>query len=96
MRIESLDEVRVEIDQIDREIIALMAERRRFVQQAAHFKTAEADVAAPARVEQVIAKVRGLAEAAQLEAGVAEATYRAMIAAFIEVERAAFRGGQMA
>lgn len=46
---------------------------------------------APKRVEQVVAKVRGLATEAGLEPQVAEAAYRAMIAAFIEVEHLALQ-----
>lgn len=91
MEVRSLDDVRANIDRLDREIIRLMAERGGFVQQAARFKTSHADVEAPKRVEQVIAKVRGLANEAGLEPRVAEAAYRAMIAAFIEVERTAFQ-----
>ena len=91
MEAKSLDEVRANIDRLDREIVRLMAERGGFVLQAARFKATEADVAAPDRVEQAIGKVRALAGDAGLEPAVAEATYRAMIAAFIEAERAAFR-----
>ena len=70
-----------------------MAERSRFVKQAARFKTSKSDVEAPKRVEQVITKVRALAIEADLEPQVAEAAYRAMIAAFIEVEHAALERG---
>lgn len=91
MKAQSLDEVRANIDCLDRKIIRLVAERGGFVQQAARFKTSHADVEAPKRVEQVIAKVRGLANEAGLEPQVAEAAYRAMISAFIEVERQAFQ-----
>jgi len=91
MEVRSLEEVRDNIDRIDRSIISLMAERGGFVQQAARFKTSRADVEAPKRVEQVVAKVRGLATEAGLEPQVAEAAYRAMIAAFIEVEHLALQ-----
>ena len=89
----SLDKVRDNIDRLDRAIIGLMAERGRFVEQAARFKTSRADVEAPKRVKQVIAKVRDLAAGAGLEPQVAEAAYRAMIGAFIEVEHSAFERG---
>lgn len=89
----SLDEVRDNIDRLDRAIIAPMAERGRFVQQAARFKTSRSDVQAPKRVEQVIAKVRELAVGAGLEPQVAEAAYRAMVGAFIKVEHSAFERG---
>lgn len=83
----SLDEARGEIDRLDREIVRLMAERGTYVRQAARFKKSVADVPAPKRVEAVIAKVRGLAEANGLEPEIAEAAYRAMIGAFIDLER---------
>lgn len=94
MRVESLDEIRAGIDRLDREIIRLMAERGAFVRQAARFKTSRADVEAPERVEQVIGKVRALATGAGLEPQVAEAAYRTMIAAFIEVEHLVFSATQ--
>lgn len=90
MEPQSLDEIRFAIDRIDRGIVRLMAERGSFVRRAARFKATEADVEAPARVEQVVAQVRALAVDAGLEPQVAEAAYRAMIAAFIEVERSVF------
>lgn len=43
---------------------------------------------APQRVEQVIAKVRSLAQELGANAGVTESVYRAMIAAFIQQELA--------
>ena len=95
MDMNSLDEVRANIDRLDREIIELMAMRGANVRQAAKFRSSFADVEAPKRVEQVIAKVRGISEEAGLEPVVAEATYRAMISAFIEVERQAFENNDI-
>ncbi len=92
--LDSLDLVRSNIDRLDREIIDLIAQRGAYVIQAARFKASDAEVEAPQRVEQVIAKVRTLATAAGLAPRVAEAAYRAMIAAFIEVERSAFQAKQ--
>lgn len=91
MEVRSLEEVRENIDRLDRAIIRLMAERSGFVELAARFKTSRADVEAPRRVEQVIAKVRALATEEGLAPDVAEAAYRAMIAAFIEVEHSALQ-----
>ena len=56
----SIEEVRSNIDRIDRQIVALLAERGIFVKQAARFKKTTDDVKAPQRVEQVIAKVTAL------------------------------------
>jgi isochorismate pyruvate lyase len=83
----SLAEVRVNIDRIDRQIIALMAERGQYVAEAGRFKANPAAVSAPARVEAIIAKVRTLARQDGLAENVAERAYRAMIAAFEDYER---------
>ncbi|NML15026.1 chorismate mutase [Azohydromonas sp. G-1-1-14] len=82
----SLEEVRAHIDRLDRQIVALLAERGGYVKQAARFKKSTDDVKAPARVEQVIAKVTGLAQELGADAVVVEKVYRAMIAGFIEAE----------
>lgn len=82
----SLEQVRERIDQIDRAMVDLIAQRGGFVAQAARFKKDSADVRAPARVEQVIAKVRALADERGASSSVVEQVYRAMIAAFIDEE----------
>ncbi|WP_417703025.1 chorismate mutase [Pseudomonas sp.] len=82
----SLEEVRERIDQIDRSMVDLIAQRGGFVAQAARFKKDTTAVRAPARVEQVIAKVRALADERGASTEVVEQVYRAMIAAFIEEE----------
>ncbi|MDZ5457916.1 chorismate mutase [Azohydromonas lata] len=85
---ESLEEVRTQIDRLDRQIVALVAERGGYVKQAAKFKKTTDDVKAPQRVEQVIAKVKSLAGELGANPDVTEKVYRAMIAAFIEAEMA--------
>lgn len=82
----SIEEVRTNIDVIDRKIVALIAERGGFVNQAARFKKTTDDVKAPVRVEQVIDKVRSLSAEFGGNAEVTEAVYRAMISAFISAE----------
>jgi isochorismate pyruvate lyase len=85
----SLEEVRGAIDALDRQLVHLLAERRGLVLQAGRFKKTDQEVRAPARVEQVIAKVRGLAAAEGIEPDLVEALYRQLIAGFIELKRAA-------
>jgi len=85
---ESLEHVREQIDGLDRQIISLLAERGVYVSQAARFKKDSNAVRAPQRVEQVINKVRGLADELGANPEVAEAVYRAMIAGFIQQELA--------
>ncbi|GAA0964614.1 chorismate mutase [Actinocorallia libanotica] len=82
----SLAEVRELIDGIDGELVRLLAERQGLVQAAATFKKDTAAVRAPDRVEQVITAVRARAVDAGLAPDVAEAVWRAMITAFIDLE----------
>lgn len=83
---DSLAEVRLRIDQADRLLVALLAERAHYVRQAARFKQTPADVQTPQRVQTVIGQA--LAQARQVGAppAVVEATYRAMITAFVQEE----------
>jgi isochorismate pyruvate lyase len=83
----SLSEVRGNIDRIDREIIRLMAERGRYVAEAGRFKADPAAVGAPARVEEITARIKKMARENGLAETVAERAYRAMIAAFEDFER---------
>lgn len=84
----SLDDVRSNIDRIDRRIVACLAERGGYVRQAAKFKKSTDDVRAPQRVEQVISKVVALAGELGANPDVTEQVYRAMISGFINAELA--------
>jgi isochorismate pyruvate lyase len=88
---DSLDEVRRHIDRLDQDIVALLAERARFVSAAATFKTSEAAVVVPERVEAIIAKVRAQALTHDADPGLMEAIYRGMIAQFIAYEQGEWR-----
>jgi len=74
----SIDEVRDRIDQIDSELVKLIAQRAGCVKAAAAFKTDSTAVRAPDRVEQV-AEI-GLSKV------IIEKVYRSMIDAFIDYE----------
>ena len=87
----TLGEVRRHIDAIDRQILAAMAERGKYVAEAGRFKKDPAAVADPARVEAIVTRVGAMAQAQGLAPEVAEATWRAMIAAFEDFERAQWR-----
>ena len=84
----SIEQVRSQIDRIDQQIVALLAERGAYVKQAAAFKVSTDDVRAPQRVEQVIGKVVALAHAVGANPAVTEQVYRAMIAGYIDSELA--------
>ena len=68
----TLADVRDNIDRIDRQIVALMAERGKYVAEAGRFKPDPAAISAPARVEAIIAKVKAMAREDGLAESVAE------------------------
>ncbi|KAM9866210.1 hypothetical protein ACIFOC_01128 [Leucobacter aridicollis] len=84
----TLPEVRAAIDALDGQIVELIATRQRWVEAAGALKSDTQAVRAPDRVDQVIAKVRGLALDHGASPEVVEAAYRALIAAFIQHELA--------
>lgn len=86
MKFETLEEVRENIDRIDREIVKLIAERSTYVAQAANFKKTSDDVKAPQRVEKVINKVRDLANDNGVNPDIVENIYREMISSFVNFE----------
>ena len=90
----NLGEVRANIDRLDDAIVALLAERAMYVKDAARFKRDALQVSAPARQAEVFVRVRRLAD--KHDRGfdrlpdVVEATYRAMVTAFVANEQAYF------
>lgn len=89
-----LNEVRENIDRIDRQIVRLIAERGFYVKQAAGFKKDADDVKAPKRVEAVIEKVRALALEYGAFPDIVEVIYRQMIQSFIRKESEEFENKQ--
>lgn len=88
MKCENLEQVRENIDRIDRKIVKLIAERGTYVAQAAKFKNTTDDVKAPQRVEKIIEKVRNLAKEDDANPDIVENIYREMINSFINYELA--------
>ena len=82
----SLEEVRNQIDLIDKQIVELIAIRGEYVQQAAKYKKTTDDVKAPQRVEQIINKVKSIAQETGANEIVTENVYRSMISSFINAE----------
>ena len=92
----TIDEVRSEIDRVDRAMVALLAERRAYVQSIMRFKRNQADVQAPDRQRQVIHLRRQWAEQEGLDPDLAERLFRTLMEHFISEELAllAERGKQ--
>src|SRR6185503_2010781 len=85
-RCNSLDEIRVGMDAIDRQIVSLIANRVAYVRAAAKFKTSSANVAAPDRVAAVLKTRRDWAEAKGLSGDVLESLYRDLVAYCVSEE----------
>lgn len=86
----SLEDVRAQIDRIDRELVKLIAERSGYVNLAARFKRRREEVVDEERIEQVIASARALASGLGLDPRVVEEIFRSMIDRFIASEYEAF------
>ena len=82
----SLQQVRDQIARLDNRIGQLIAERTVYVLQAAEFKETRKAVRVPDRIEQIIEKVRGLANQLGLDPDLIDSVYRHLIEQSIEGE----------
>jgi isochorismate pyruvate lyase len=82
----SIEQVRQQIDLLDREIIAALGKRFAYVQAITRFKKNADEVVAPARFQHVLETRRQWASEAGLNPDVIEQMYRSLIAHFIEEE----------
>lgn len=82
----NLEEIRGEIDAIDKEIIAALGRRFAYVKAAAKFKTSETSVKAPDRFNSMLQRRRVWAEDARLNPDVIEKLYRDLVDYFIDEE----------
>ena len=85
-RCADLDQIREGMDAVDRQIVALLAERVAYVRAAAKFKTSSANVAAPDRVAAVLKTRRLWAEETGLSGDVVESLYRELVAYCVSEE----------
>ncbi len=83
---ESMEHVRAEIDQLDEQLIDLIAERFGYVDQAWQLKNNPDEATVPWRINEVIEKVRARAKDRGVPPQLAEALWRQMIGWFIEYE----------
>ncbi|APW36443.1 chorismate mutase [Rhodoferax koreense] len=88
---ETMADVRAHIDALDARIVPLLAERSGYVAQAARIKQSADQVHDQARIDFIVDRVTAMARAQGAPEAVVEATYRAMIDAFITFEHAQFQ-----
>ncbi len=89
--VRSLADVRSNIDRLDDLIAPLLCQRLYFVTQAANFKPSVVGVVVPARVEEIISRVRMVAEKMGSNPDTLERVYRNLIDAFTADEQAHWR-----
>lgn len=82
----TMDEVRAEIDRIDRALVDSLAERWTYVDRAWAFKRSPEEASVPWRNREVVEKVKARAEAAGMPGEMAEALWRLIIGWGIQYE----------
>ena len=87
----NMEEVRAEIDRIDRALVDLIGERFAYVDRAWQIKRSPAEAWVPWRIQQVIDQVRTRAAEKGLPPELVEALWRQMIGWFIQYEEEKLR-----
>lgn len=82
----NIQDIRTEIDNLDRQVIALLGKRFEYVKAAAKFKNSETSVKAPERFKSMLEQRRIWAEAENLNPDVIEDMYRDLVSYFINAE----------
>lgn len=90
----NMDDIRLEIDNIDYEIVALIAKRAGYVHAAAKFKRDKASVKAPERVKRMLAKRRKWAEEQYIDPNFIESLFSAIVEFFISREMKTWNKGK--
>ena len=94
----NMAEVRAEIDALDREIVALLADRLHYIDEAARIKQSRDQVRDEARIADVLMKVEAEARKLNSDREVVTSAYRALVEASITHELKEFdrrRGGDL-
>lgn len=82
----SMQDVRDGVDRLDRALVALIAERARYMEAAARIKPHRGVVRDEARIEDVISKVLASAKEAGLAREIAEPVWRELVERSIAYE----------
>ena len=83
---QDMAEVRAGVDALDRELVALLAVRQRYMDAAARIKPDRGKVYDADRVEDVVAKVKAAAQEAGLSDAIAETVWRVLVELCIAYE----------
>ena len=80
----TIQEIRTEIDRIDRQVIALFGERFQYVQEIVRFKSNEEEVEAKPRYDEVLKIRREWAKENGINPDVVETIYKTLMKYFID------------
>jgi len=83
---QTMAEVRDGVDTLDRQLVALIAERARYMEAAARIKPGRDTVRDDWRVNDVLTKVKAEAEQAGLPVSIAEPVWRELVERSIQYE----------
>lgn len=86
----SLDEVRSEIDRLDRSLITTIGRRQEYVHAAARFKRSQEQVHASECQRSMLAARRHWADLEGVDPDLIETLFRTMVAHFIKLEMTVF------
>jgi isochorismate pyruvate lyase len=87
---QTMTDVRIGVDALDRALVTLLAERQRYMNAAARIKPVRTAVRDEPRIEQVVANVKGFATEAGLSHAIAEPVWRLLIERCIDHEMGEF------
>jgi len=87
----SLQEVRTEIDTLDRELVELISQRSHLIRQAAAFKNSVDEVKAEDRINAIMQSVRKRAIELNINPNMISELFTIMINEMVETEIAEFR-----
>ncbi len=83
---ENMEQIREEIDALDRQVIALLGHRFEYVKAASKYKTSETGVRAPERFRAMLEQRRQWAEQSGLDPDAIEKLYHDLVTHFIAEE----------
>lgn len=90
-----MEDIRAEIDLIDRAVIGLLGARYKYVMAAAKFKTSETSVRAPERFKSMLAQRREWPSMEGLNPDAIEKLYSDLVNHFIEEELLRFQKNEL-
>ncbi len=90
MKFNNMQDLREELDLLDNKLIVLISKRFKLIEQAAIIKADESKIRDNERIENIISRLRGLAEENSISADIVEKLWRFIIELSIDLEKEIF------